>query len=63
MATYFYGVNIGAEDNTVSIATSTTGKDVEVAVNSSTNVPARSDLEVAIEKLKVAIIRAPYPPL
>lgn len=63
MATYFYGVNIGAEDSTVSIATSTTGKDVEVAVNSSANVPSRSDLEVAIEKLKVAIIRAPYPPL
>ncbi|WP_426271572.1 hypothetical protein ACN9MB_09100 [Dyella kyungheensis] len=63
MATYFYGVNIGAEDSTVTIATSTTGKDVEVAVNSSTNVATRDALEIAIEKLKVAIIRAPYPPL
>lgn len=63
MATFFYGVNIGAEDSTVTASATTTGKDVEIAVNTVANVPARSDLEVAIEKLKVAVMRFPYTPV
>lgn len=63
MASYFYGVNVGSEDSTVTVGSTTTGKDVEVVVNTSANVPSRSDLEVAIEKLKVDIIRRIYPPL
>lgn len=63
MATFFYGVNIGAEDSTVTASATTTGKDVEIAVNTVANVPSRSDLEVAIEKLKVAVMRFPYTPV
>ena len=63
MATLFYGINIGAEDNTVTAQATTTGKDVEVAVNVVANVPSRSDLIVALEKLQVAVIRLPYTPV
>lgn len=63
MATFFYGINFGSEDSTVTAQATTTGKDVEIAVNTVANVPSRSDLEVLIEKLKVAVIRLPYTPV
>ena len=63
MATFFYGINTGAEDNTVTASATTTGKDVEIAVNTVANVPSRSDLVVSIEKLLVAVVRLPYTPV
>ena len=63
MATFFYGINIGTEDSTVTVSSVSTGKDVEVAINTVANVPARSDLEVAIERLQMAIVRLPYTPI
>lgn len=53
MATYFFGVNHGAGLNggTVTGQATTTGKDVEVVVNSTANVPSKSDLLLALEKI------------
>lgn len=63
MATIFYGINIGAEESTVSIASVTTGKDVEVAVNSTANVPTRDALRVAMERLQNVVDANPYTPI
>lgn len=63
MATTFYGVNAGAEDNTVTVSATTTSKDVEVVINTNANVPTRDALLIALERLQVAIVRAPYPPV
>lgn len=63
MSTIFYGINAGAELDTVTISSSTTGKDVEVAVNSVANVPTRDLLRLAVEKLSNAIDQNPYTPV
>ena len=63
MATYFYGVNVGDNEYQAAVSSTTTGKDVEVVVNTSANVPSREDLLLAIEKLENFITRQPYPPL
>jgi hypothetical protein len=63
MSTLFYGINAGAEQSTATIATSTTGKDVEVAINSVANVPTRDVLRVALEKLQSVIDQSSYTPV
>lgn len=63
MATYFYGVNVGDNEYQAAVSATTTGKDVEVVVNTSANVPSREDLLLAIEKLENFITRQPYAPL
>jgi hypothetical protein len=63
MATIFYGINVGAEESTVTIASTTTGKDVEVAINSTTNVASRDLLAVALERLKNVIDKSPFTPI
>ena len=63
MATIFYGINAGAESNTVTVSATTTGKDIEVAVNSTANVPTRDMLSTAVERLNNIIDQLPYTPI
>jgi hypothetical protein len=63
MATYFYGINNGQNEYQPTVAAATTGKDVEIVVNLSANVPSREELLLAIEKLTNFIVRQPYAPL
>jgi hypothetical protein len=53
MATYFFGVNNGAGINggTVTDASTTTNKDVEVVINTTANVPSKEELILSIQKL------------
>lgn len=53
MATYFFGVNNGAglSGGSVTEAASTTSKDVEVAINTTANVPSKEELLLALQKL------------
>jgi predicted nuclease of predicted toxin-antitoxin system len=54
MATYFYGVNIGAGINPAAITeqATTTGKDVEVVINTTANVPNKEQLALAVQSLQ-----------
>jgi hypothetical protein len=63
MATYFYGINNGDDEYEATVAAATTGKDVEVVVNSSANVPSREELLLAVEKLENFILRQNYAPV
>jgi hypothetical protein len=63
MATIFYGINVGAEESTVSIASTTTGKDVEVAINSTANVSSRDLLAVALERIKNVVDQSAFTPI
>jgi hypothetical protein len=63
MATLFYGINIGAEESTATIGATTTGKDVEVAINNVANVATRDALRVALQKLKNVIDGSNFTPL
>lgn len=58
MATYFIGVNNGASGSTVTESATTTGKDVEIAINTTANVPAKSDVVVALQKLLDYVVTA-----
>jgi hypothetical protein len=63
MTTLFYGINVGSEYETVSISATTTGKDIEVAVNNLTAVDGRDALVVHLAKLLDAIERANWRPI
>jgi hypothetical protein len=63
MATYFYGINNGDDEYEAVVSATTTGKDVEVVVNSSVNVPSRQELLLAIENLENFILRQNYAPV
>lgn len=53
MATYFFGVNYGAgAAASVTEQATTTGKDVEVVINTTANVPSKEDLLLAVGKLE-----------
>jgi len=58
MATYFFGINNGDNEYAVTSGATTTGKDVEVAINTTANVPSEQELLIALEKLENAILRA-----
>ena len=58
MATYFFGINNGDNEYAVTNQATTTTKDVEVAINTTANVPSVQELLIAIEKLENAILRA-----
>jgi hypothetical protein len=58
MATYFFGINNGDNEYAVTSAATSTGKDVEVAINTTANVPSQEELQLSIEKLVNAILRA-----
>lgn len=63
MATIFYGINIGDDTSAAVISATTTGKDVEIAVNSTAHVPTRDLLSVALERLNNVIDQNNYLPL
>jgi hypothetical protein len=58
MATYYFGVNYGAGigGGTIIDQATTKGKDVEVVLNNTTNVPAKEDLMLALQKIQDYII-------
>ena len=58
MATYFFGVNngTGIGGGTVTDSATTTGKDVEVVINTTANVPSKEELYLAIQKLTDYIV-------
>lgn len=58
MATYFFGINNGDNEYAVVNQATTTGKDIEIAINTTANVPSEQELLIAIEKLENAILRA-----
>lgn len=58
---YYYGINKGENEYQAKVDTSTTSTDVEIVVNA-TNVTAREDLLLALEKLENFILRQNYPP-
>lgn len=59
MATYFFGINNGAGvSGSVTEQATTTSKDVEIAINTTANVPSKEELLLAIEKLNVYLISA-----
>ena len=63
MATIFYGINNGDNEYQAVVSATTTGKDVEVAINVTANVPSREELLLAIEKLENFIVRQNYAPV
>jgi hypothetical protein len=58
MATYFFGINYGEGLQSVTQSASTTSKDIEVAINTTANVPTKNDLLVALENLEAAITQS-----
>lgn len=60
MAQVYYGANLDQNIDTIVVGTSTNSTDVEVRVNTG-NVSNRTDLLVALENLKNAILIQPYP--
>jgi hypothetical protein len=63
MATIFYSINNGQNEYQATVAAVTASKDVEIVVNSTTNIPTREELLLAVEKLTNFIVRQPYQPL
>jgi hypothetical protein len=50
---YYFGINYGAGfSGNITEQSSTTGKDVEVVINTNANVPSKEDLLLAIAKLE-----------
>lgn len=52
MATTFYGIDIG--ETSVTVDTSTTSKDIELAVDD-TNAPTKLDVTVALKEIAHAV--------
>lgn len=55
---WYFGVNNGSDEYTVTNQATTTSKDVEIVINTNANVPSVEELLLAIEKLENAILRA-----
>jgi hypothetical protein len=60
MATAYYALNYGQNLDSAVVASSTNGKDVEIAVNLA-NVPNREAALVALENLEAFILTQPWP--
>lgn len=54
---HFFGINIGADEYSVTNGAGTTGKDVEIAINTNANVPSTAELNIAMIELRAAILR------
>lgn len=56
---YYFGINVGAGSmGSVTEGSSTTSKDVEVVINTTSNVPSKEDLLLAQMKLNDYIVAA-----
>ena len=54
---HFFGINEGDNEYEATDGTATTGKDVEVVINTTGNVPAVEDALLALDKLRNYILR------
>ena len=55
---WYFGINNGADEYSVTNQATTTSKDVEVVITTNANVPSTQELIVALEKLMNAVLRA-----
>ena len=56
---YFFGINAGAGAQGVVVEqATTTGRDVEVVINTNANVPSKQELYAAIEKIEDYLVTA-----
>ena len=56
---YYFGINVGAGSmGSVTEGSSSTGKDIEVVINTNANVPSKEDLLLAQQKLNDYIVTA-----
>jgi hypothetical protein len=55
---YYFGINTGKDEYSVTSGTSTTSKDIELVINTNANVPSVQELKVAAENLINALLRA-----
>lgn len=60
MTVAYYALNIGQNQDSAVVASSTNSKDVEIAINEA-NVVNREDALVAIENLRNFILTQPWP--
>jgi len=59
MPTYFFGINDGAGSmGNITESATTTSKDIEVVINTTANVPTKTELLLALEKLEDYITTA-----
>ena len=55
---WYFGINQGSDEYTVTNQAATTSKDVEVVITTNANVPSTAELLISLEKLENAILRA-----
>lgn len=55
---WYFGINNGSDEYSVTNQATTTSKDIEVLINTNANVPSVTELYVALQKLENAILRA-----
>ena len=55
---WYIGINNGSDEYTVTQASSSTGKDIEIVIPTNANVPSVQELEIALTKLMNAVLRA-----
>lgn len=61
MADYYFGLNRDDAQSQMAVSTSTTGKDVEVAVTAA-GVPDKEALVVTLQSMLYAIVEKTWPP-
>jgi len=55
---YYFGINTGLNEYTVTAGSSTTSKDIEIVINTTANVPSQQQLINAIENLQNFALRS-----
>ena len=55
MPSYYFGLSLGEDDTKVVVSSSTTGKDVEVVINTST-ITSVQNLYIVLEKIEKRLI-------
>jgi|GEM_PF-2511003 len=62
MAKYYFGINLGDPMYKATVATSTTGKSVEIVVDGAV-VPSRQDMFNLLQNLEAFAVQQTWPPL
>jgi hypothetical protein len=55
---WYFGINNGSDEYSVTNQATTTSKDIEVVITTNVNVPSTEELLISLEKLENAILRA-----
>ena len=55
---WYFGINNGSDEYSVTNQATTTSKDIEVVITTNANVPSTEELLISLEKLENAILRA-----